>query len=103
MPHSYDLTPAAKADLANIARYTADKWGKAQAIKYAELLDQCFLRIADGKDRSKTILPKNDAVHVCRCEHHYVFYIQTKEKPVVIAVLHERMDLMKRLKERLPD
>jgi len=102
MPRSFKFTPAAKEDLADIARYTADKWGVQQALKYASLLDQGFLRIAQGKDISKTILPHNDDVCVCHCEHHYVFYLKQEKEVVVIAVLHERMDLMERLKDRLP-
>lgn len=102
MPHLFDLTPAAKADLADIARYTNNKWGKIKAMKYARRLDQCFLRIAKGKDSSKAPLPNHDAIRVCRCEHHFVFYLKTTEKPIILAVLHERMDLIERLKERLP-
>ena len=40
---------------------------------------------------------------VCHCEHHYVFYIclPGDNQPVIIAVLHERMDMLVRLKTRL--
>lgn len=102
MPRSFKLTNAVKADLSDIARYTADKWGKRQALKYADLLDQCFQQIAEEKDISKTILPHNAFVRVCRCEHHYVFYLRQEKGPVILAVLHEKMDLIERLKERLP-
>lgn len=97
------LTPGAKADLSDIARYTKKEWGKKQAIKYAELLDQCFEKIAACKDISKSVLPNNKMVRVCRCEHHYVFYFRQgkREKPVILAVLHERMNLMQHLKGRL--
>lgn len=102
MPLLFKLTPAARTDLADIARYTADKWGKRQALKYADLLDQCFQQIAEEKDISKTILPHNEFVRVCRCEHHCVFYFRQEKDPVILAVLHEKMDLIERLKERLP-
>ncbi|MDD3181903.1 MAG: type II toxin-antitoxin system RelE/ParE family toxin [Alphaproteobacteria bacterium] len=102
MPRSFKLAPAAKTDLADIARYTADKWGKKQALKYASLLDQWFQKIAEGKDISKAILPHNESVRVCRCEHHYVFYLRQEKGQVILAVLHEKMDLIERLKERLP-
>jgi hypothetical protein len=37
------------------------------------------------------------------CEHHYVFFTKPPGAPVLIlAVLHERMDLVARLKQRLP-
>ncbi len=102
MSRPFKLAHTAKADLSDIARYTAGKWGKRQALKYASLLDQCFQRIAEGKDISKTILPHNDVVRVCRCEHHYIFYLNQENGPIILAILHERMDLIERLKKRLP-
>lgn len=95
------LTPGAKQDLTDIAHYTSKKWGTSQALKYATSLDLCFKDIAQGKDISKTVLPDNRAVRVCRCEHHYVFYLKKDEMSVILAVLHERMDLIEQLKERL--
>jgi plasmid stabilization system protein ParE len=38
----YDLTPAAEADLREIARYTRRQWGAAQSRRYAQLLAACF-------------------------------------------------------------
>lgn len=98
-----ELAPAAKEDLADIARYTMQKWGKPQALKYAGFLDSCFQKIVEGKDRSKAVLPGRKDVRFCRCQQHYVFYLRRKDKTVIIAVLHERMDLMIRLKDRLPE
>ena len=41
-------------------------------------------------------------VRVTRCEHHYVFYGQPEgQKSLIIAVLHERMDVVARLYDRL--
>ena len=98
----FEFTPAAKEDLAHIARYTAQKWGKPQAMKYAGLLDSCFQKIAQDKDMSKNILPHREDIRVCRCEHHYVFYLRKDQTSIILAVLHERMDLVERLKKRLP-
>lgn len=90
-------------DLSDIARYTAEKWGRDQAFRYAELLDGCFKDIADGQELSKSVLPKYPNVRICRCEHHYIFFMrsQTRVKPVILAVFHERMNLLERLKERI--
>ena len=36
------------------------------------------------------------------CLHHYLFHVlPTEQKPLVIAVLHEHMDLPARLERRL--
>jgi len=38
----------------------------------------------------------------CSCEHHYVFYLRPDgQKPHILAVLHEHMDLLARLDDRL--
>jgi len=35
-------------------------------------------------------------------EHHYIFYCTREDQPpLILAVFHERMDLMQRLKKRL--
>ncbi|OYR23310.1 toxin ParE [Brucella thiophenivorans] len=39
-----------------------------------------------------------------KCEHHYVFCLARKNEPsLIIAIFHERMDLMIRLADRLRD
>lgn len=98
------LTSAAQSDLAEIACYTAKQWGKKKAFAYAGYLDACFEKIASGKALSKPAFPHNDAIQVCRCKHHYVFYLQDDKtnKLIILAILHERMDLMQRLQFRLP-
>ena len=34
-------------------------------------------------------------------EHHYIFYLRSTTPVVIVAVLHERMDLVNQIKERL--
>ncbi len=98
----YDLTPAAAADLREIARYTLRQWGARQQQRYARLLDACFRGIAKNTVTSRTFSARSPQVRLTRCEHHYVFYIMPAgQKPRILAVLHERMGLLARLEERL--
>ena len=39
-------------------------------------------------------------IYVHRCEQHYIFFLPN-EGPIVLAILHARMDFMRRLQERL--
>jgi len=42
------------------------------------------------------------ALRMVHCEHHYIFCLPRDDAPVlVVAIFHERMDLMTRLVERL--
>lgn len=44
------------------------------------------------------------ALRMAHCEHHYVFCLPRENAPtVVVAIFHERMNLMERLAERLGD
>ncbi len=41
---------------------------------------------------------------VSRCQHHYVFFVREDDGSVLIlAVLHENMDLLERFRDRLAD
>ena len=98
---SYELTPDADADLEAIARYTILEWSSEQTSLYLDKLHICFQQIASKKVINKTFSHQFPHVFVTRCEHHYVFYLHPqKTKPVIIAVLHKRMDMLIRLKER---
>jgi toxin ParE1/3/4 len=100
----YQLTPAAEADLREIVRYTIQQWGRKQARRYAGLLEDGFHRIAENKAYSRTFSEKYPQVRVTKCEHHYIFYMRKEgERPYILAVLHENMDLMNRLKDRLSE
>jgi toxin ParE1/3/4 len=99
----YELTPAAEADLEEIAEYTLREWGVEQQMRYAELLEAGFRHIADGSTISRQFSERYPQVLVTRCEHHYVFYIMPEgiTIPRIIAVLHKRMDMLARLRNRL--
>jgi plasmid stabilization system protein ParE len=95
----YDLTPAADADLAEIARYTLCQWGERQQRRYQSQLLACFRRLAGRRARARNFSEHYPQV---QCQHHYVFFIHRESrKPLIIAVLHERMDLFARIGERL--
>ena len=99
----YERVVAVDEDLKDIARYTVETWGIDQAKLYAAKLEKHFQGIATGTVHTRTFLKHRPELRYSRCEHHVVFHLDRKSKPpLVLAVLHERMDLMTRLKKRLP-
>src|SRR2546429_1743243 len=98
----YKLTEQAKEDLIEIWNYSADMWGEVQADRYLRKLESGFERIARGELVSKRPLPTFENVRSVRCEHHYVFFLSSSP-PIILAVLHEKMDFISRLKNRLSD
>lgn len=100
----YDLTPSALDDLKEIARYTLTTWGKKQSLTYADLLEKHFCAIAARTAYGRTFSKRYPQILVSRCEHHYIFYLHPEGKPpCILAILHERMDIVNRLKNRLDE
>lgn len=94
------LTRAAEADLEDIWLYTFERWGPAKADAYFEEIAACMHAIADGASRSSVIAGLPGEVRVHRCARHFIFVLN-EGRPIVIAILHGRMDLLTRIKGRL--
>jgi len=98
----YVLLPAAEADLRDIIRYTRKQWGDAQARSYVAKLQRCIENMADGRCFSKDMAGLYPGLRLIRCEHHYIFCLPRDNVALaVVAIFHERMDLMVRLADRL--
>jgi toxin ParE1/3/4 len=97
-----ELSPSAEHDLLAIALYTESTWGTKQADRYRQALKDHFAAIARGHALSRQFLEHRPELRVSRCEHHFVFYILRNDRAhLIIAVLHEVMDLVARIKDRL--
>ena len=92
----------AEAELREIVRYTARQWGAGQAQAYARLMDEAAADLALGQGVFKEwgdVLP---GLRVKAAGSHFVFCVlRTGQPALVLAVLHERMDLMTRIHARL--
>jgi len=50
----------------------------------------------------KSVFEHRDDIRVSRCQHHYVFFVRDDDLgTLILAVLHENMDLLERLRQRL--
>jgi toxin ParE1/3/4 len=96
----YRFTRSAREDLIDIWLYTQENWGEAQADLYQDALHLCCEQIAAGRAQVK-LVPGLDRIRSHRCQHHYLFFIEQNSSIVIIAVLHERMNLIDRLRDRL--
>lgn len=100
----YELSPGAERDLREIARYTIREWSERQSVIYETTLRKHFSEITSGSMRTRTPIPYRPELLSSRCEHHYVFSLHRERKPtLILAVFHEKMDLMARLAERLQE
>ncbi len=101
---NYELAEAAEADLKGIAAYSLSNWGVKQASRYGATLDAHFEAIGNGKAKTRIFLQHRPELRVSRVGHHYVFHLVRQHRcPLILAVFHESMDLMTRLRARLGD
>lgn len=98
----YQLTDAAEADMRDIIRYTRKQWGDDQVRRYVARLEQGIARLVAAQGAFKDMSTLYPALRMARCEQHYVFCLPRENAPaLVVAIFHERMDLMTRLAARL--
>jgi toxin ParE1/3/4 len=85
---AYVLTPAARADLADIWLYTADRWGVEQADAYVRRIED------DLADANATPLARPfEGKWRIRSGHHLcIFRVVETDTIEVVRILHERMD-----------
>ena len=99
---SFDISEEADQDLLGIWNYSFKNWGIEQADHYLDLIEAGCQKIGDGSAVTRSLKKIHRKLKSSHCEHHYIFYLSNPgQKPLVIAVLHENMDLIARVKKRL--
>jgi len=96
------LTDAAETDLRAIIRYTHAQWGAAQVHRYVATLKTGINHVVAGKGAFKEMDTLHPGLRVAHCGHHYIFCLPREDAPaLIVAILHERMDLIARIADRL--
>ncbi|MEZ6197392.1 MAG: type II toxin-antitoxin system RelE/ParE family toxin [Planctomycetota bacterium] len=96
------LEEQAEIDLLEIGRYTARNWDLEQAERYLRRLQELFEEIAKGQALEKPVFEHRSDLKYSRCQRHVVFFAREDDgRVLIVAILHERMDLVDRLRDRL--
>jgi toxin ParE1/3/4 len=94
----FRLTNKAVEDLSTIWDYTFEVWSERQADKYYESLISNCQEIADNPLLGKNYVGITQNLFGMRTNRHIIFYRTLNENYVEITrILHERMDLKKRI------
>lgn len=102
MTRAYRLTRSAAADLRGIVRYTLQKWGQAQCRAYVTQIETAATELALGQGLFRNRDDLLPGLRVRLIGHHYLFCLPQPGQPaLILAILHERMDTIAHLKERL--
>lgn len=97
---NYFLTHKAVADLSEIWDYTYEVWSENQADKYYELLiDACEL-VASHPEKGKIYREIGHNILGFAVGKHILFYQPIEAGGItVVRILHETMDLKRRIQE----
>lgn len=96
----YKLTNKAVEDLSIIWNYTFDTWSEKQADKYYDGLITACTDIAENPNLGKKFEGISKQLLGFKVNRHIIFYRTLNENYVEITrILHERMDLKKRISE----
>jgi plasmid stabilization system protein ParE len=98
----YEKAPEVDEDLRAIISYTAERWGANQVRKYMLGLESHLELMAVGMAHTRSLDHVLEGLKVARYERHFVFGIERVGEPLLIlAVFHEKMSVIERLKKRL--
>lgn len=98
----YLLSKEAELDLEDIAEYTLKNHGEDQLFKYIGQLERDTEQLALGNSAFKDLGDIHPKLRVKKSGKHYIFGIIRNNAPMlVIAIYHERMKILQRLKGRL--
>ncbi len=96
----YKFTHKAVEDLSKIWDYTFEVWSEQQADKYYDGLISICRDIAENPDLGKNYDGISSQLFGLKTNRHIIFYRTLNENYVEITrILHERMDLKKRIAE----
>ncbi|WP_179005735.1 type II toxin-antitoxin system RelE/ParE family toxin [Winogradskyella forsetii] len=96
----YKLTNKAVEDLSKIWDYTFEVWSEQQADKYYDGLISNCQEIAENPEIGKNYDGISRQLLGMKANRHIIFYRTLNENYVEITrILHERMDLKKRIAE----
>ena len=99
---SYVLTLEAEGDLQAIAEYSYETWDEQTADRYLADLLEGFEKISDGRLVARSFSSVYPNLRVCQVRQHFVFFLFREAQPVqVIALIHERRDVVAVLADRI--
>ena len=95
----YRISEQAIDDLNDIWIYIFNKWSKEPADRYYDLIIQEIEFIAENYLIGKSAEQTRKNYRVTKLKSHLIFYRKVKNKIVeIVRILHQRMDIKKRLK-----
>lgn len=88
---AFHLQREAEADLLEIGRYTEERWGREQRVRYLAALDQRFHTVANNPALGKGCDDLYPGLRRILEGSHVVYFREVGGEVEIVRVLHERM------------
>ncbi|HWA94503.1 MAG TPA: type II toxin-antitoxin system RelE/ParE family toxin [Terracidiphilus sp.] len=85
------LSELARTDLFEIADYTVDTWGEAQALRYLSKIEEALDLLAKNPSTGRRCDSIRRAYRRHEVGEHVLFYLVRKEEVFISRILHGRM------------
>ncbi|HEX9825041.1 MAG TPA: type II toxin-antitoxin system RelE/ParE family toxin [Flavobacteriaceae bacterium] len=96
--NKYRISQQAIEDLDNIWVFTLNTWSKEQADRYYALIIEEIEFIADHFMTGKSAEQTRKNYRVTKIKSHLIYYRKVENEMVeIVRILHQRMDIKKRL------
>ncbi|WP_421824553.1 type II toxin-antitoxin system RelE/ParE family toxin [Flagellimonas oceanensis] len=97
--NKYVISAKARSDLKAIAKYTIEKFGEGQSLKYAQGFKTILADLASNPELGRRyVAVKDKMLSRYRFKAHVIFYYVENGKIFIVRVLGGRMDFPKHLK-----
>jgi len=93
----WSLSHKAQADLVEIWNYTAEQWSVAQADDYIRKIELTLSVAVSGSPLAQQMDDVRQGYWRIKSGHHMCYFTRRSDGIRVIRILHERMDVDRRL------
>lgn len=90
---SYAFSHKAQQDLQDIALYTKETWGQAQAIKYLDEIESICNNLSQTPKIGKKRDEISQGIRSFPHQKHIIFYLIKGDKILIVRILHQKMDI----------
>jgi toxin ParE1/3/4 len=97
----YEISKKANEDIDSIWLHTLENWSQEQADRYYNLILNEIEYLTENFESGKSMGHVRKGYYAVKVKSHIVFYRKTNKNIVeIIRVLHQKMDIENRLKNK---
>jgi toxin ParE1/3/4 len=93
---AYSVSKPAQADLVAIVRFTVERWGARQAVRYTQELEKGFQALAENPHIGRSADSVSPGLRRHELQKHVIFYRMKPRGIRIVRVLHQQMIPAKR-------